>query len=253
MDVSLEKFNEPKWKRSNALARLFFESGSLKLLCGRVRTFLQEGSIEAAGATPGGMPTAWRSLKLDREKFPGMIKPCEQSPVIWLRLGFVLQSEGVVLSDSFIASYAEWRQACSEEFGGAIGVRYRRGSRPPETWPLDYFLLGRNLDFEIPSKSEVSLLPSHEGNSITSKRICADVVGRHVLALIRECVTDAVVLQKIKGLTKEMDRERYICYLTREALANALRSKYPHMREIGLPTIIRSVGTFVACSRPRRR
>lgn len=215
--------------------------------------FLKEGSIEAAGAMPEVMPMAWRSLKIVREKCPEMIKPCEQPPVIWLRLGFVLQSEGVALSDSFIASYAEWRQACSEEFGGAISVRYRRGSRPPETWPLDYFLHGRNLDFEIPSKCEVTLLSSLEGNGTTNGRICSDVVGRHALAVIRECVTDAVVLQKIKGLTKEMDQGRYICHLSRKALAIALRSKFPHMREIGLHTIIRSVGEFVACSRPRRQ
>lgn len=252
MDVSLEKFNESKWKRSNALARLFFESGNLKLLGGRVRTFLKEGSIEAVGVTPERMPTAWRSLKIVREKFPGLINPCEQPPVIWLRLGFVLQSEGVVLSDSFIASYAEWRQACSEEFAGATSVRYRSGSRPTEIWPLDYFLHGRNLDFEIPSKCEVELLGSHEEDATVEARPCCDVVGRHVLAVIRECVTDAVVLQKIKGLTKEMDRERYICYSTRKDLANALHSKYPHLRNISLHLMVRSLGEFVACSRPKR-
>lgn len=251
MKVSLEKFDEPKWRSWNALARLFFESGNTRFLAEQVRTFLREGSIERMGADREGAHTAWRSLEIVRAKFPKLKTACHQAPVIWLRLGFVMQSEGVVLSDSFIASYAEWRKADAEEFG-SIRVQFRSGSRPTETWPLDYFLHGRNLEFEIPSKFEVKLIGSLERAGTTTQRICSDVVGRHALAEIRECVADAVVRQKIKGLTKEMDRERYVCYLTREALAHALRSKYPQMRKIGVQTIIRSVGEFVACSRQKR-
>src|SRR5574343_215049 len=177
MKVSLEKFDEPKWRSWNALVRFFFESGNTRLLAERVETFFREGSIERMGADQEGARNAWRSLEIVRAKFRKLKKACHQAPVIWLRLGFVMQSEGVVLSDSFIASYAEWRKADAEEFE-SIRVQFRSGARPTETWPLDYFLHGRNLEFEIPSKFEVRLIGSHQRSGTTTKRTCSDVVGR---------------------------------------------------------------------------
>lgn len=251
MDVSVEEFKETKWQRSHALARLLFESGDIKMLGKQVRSFLKEGSTKGVETGHDGASEAWRSLEVVRDKFPWLKSPCHQPPVIWLRFGLMLQSEGAVLSNSFIVSYAEWRRVCATE-RGATKVRYRSGSTL-KIWPLDYFLLGRNLGIEIPSDEEVILLHDREAKGANKIRTLSDVVGRHSLAVIKECVIDAVVRRKIGGLTKEMDRERYICHLTRDELANELQEKYPHMGDIGFHSIVRSLGKFVACDRPRRR
>lgn len=251
MDVLVEEFNETEWQRSHALARLLFESGDIKMLGKQVRSFLKEGTTQGGDAEHDGTSEAWRSLRLVRDKFPWLKSPCHQPPVIWLRVGLMLQSEGAVLSNSFLVSYAEWRRACATE-RGATKVRYRNGSTL-KIWPLDYFLLGRNLGIEIPSDGEVSLLHEREAKGGHKDRTLSDVVGRHNLPVIKECVLDAVVRKKIDGLTKEMDRERYICHLTRNELAHELQEQYPHMCEIGYHVIVRAVGKFVACGRPRRR
>lgn len=249
MDVSIETFNETDWQSSHALARLFFESGDIKLLGKQIRDFLREGSIKGVETDTDGASEAWQSLDVVQDKFPQLQSLCHQPPVIWLRFGLMLQSEGAVLSDSFLASYAKWRSACAKACG-ATRVRYRSESTLT-VWSLDYFLLGRNIDIEMPSNDQVVLLHDREWGGGT--RILSDVVGRHALAVIKECVTDAVVRGKIVGLTKEMDHERYICHLTREELADALQERYPPMDELSFYTIVRSVGKFVACSRPRRR
>ncbi len=251
MDVLVEEFNETKWQRSDALARLLFESGDIKMLAKRVRSFLKEGSTKEVEIERDGTSETWRSLGVFRDKCPWLKTPCHQPPVVWLRVGLMLQSEGAVLSNSFIVSYAEWRRVCATE-RGATKVRYRSGSTL-KIWPLDYFLLGRNLGIDIPWDGEVSLLHEREAKGGNKNRTLSDVVGRHNLPVIKECVIDAVVRKKIDGLTKEIDRERYICHLTRNELAYELQERYPQMSEIGFHVIVRSVGKFVACGRPRRR
>ena len=250
MDVSLEQFKQTKWQRSDALVRLFFESGDIKMLGKQVRRFLKEGSTNGGEADFDGASEAWRSLEVARDKFPWLKSPCHQPPVIWLRFGLMLQGEGALLSESFIASYAKWRLACATECG-ATKVRCRSGS-PPKNWPLDYFLLGRNLGIKIPLDGEVTLLHDREANGGEKGRDLSNVVGRHNLAAIKECVIDAVVRKKIDGLTKVMDGERYICHITRDKLVTELQEKYPHLDDIGFHVIVRSVGKFVACNRPRR-
>ena len=255
--LSPKALDFPTWDCSHALACLLFEEGKIDELARAIKRFLMRGELTTDQQFPQGSNDALKQLSRVRQEYPSLGISVRQSPILWMRFGFMLQRSGVPLSDRFVRIYALWRQQHSKDLGGTM-VHWRirdpleGGLEEAMECPLDYFMHAPSLGVDIGSQIDISLCDDYEAKATRSKKeSTSDHVGRHARLVIEECIIDAAVRNRITGLTTERDGGRYICHLTRAQLVKVLRSRYPAAKQFGISTIIRTVGDFVACSRPR--
>ena len=251
-------FNKDNWKCSLALARMLFEEGKLDNLASKIREFLNQPEGGADKMFPCSSGGAIKSLVQIREQVPALNLDQKAHPVLWVRFAFWLQSRGIGLADRFLLCYAKWREECSDEFGGSHvywAARKDGGKGVTKSCPLDYFLHTPNIGIDFRTRGVILSLKHSTGmlkeQIEAPKRTDADLVGSHSLKEIKMGVNDAVANRSINGLTGNTEDGRYICYLTRKALAEALKKKYWKAQRPSVNSIERVIGKFVACSRPR--
>jgi len=260
--LEVNEFNLSSWTYPRALARLLFEGEKVGALSRQITNFFEKGKFDSDQFSKEN-GVALKQLLKTKEAFPGLHVSLKQPPILWVRFGFLLQQRGIGLSDRYLMRYAEWRDQCSKNRGGTMVRWITKSPANPENkqiskFQMDYFLHAPDLSVSIEAEQVIRL--DHDPRREVAKpgrhvkMVTEDHVGVHAMKVIEECIYKAAFLGSIKGLTSERDikRERFICHLKREELAKALSAKFSEARQFSLTTIVRTVGDFAACSRPRR-
>ena len=112
MDVK-SGFDMSTWRCAHAVARLLLEEGKAKEFAPKVKSLLkQPGALERAKPDEWD-DRAWESLCALRTSYPKLDVSLERHPLLWVRFGFCLQRSQIAISNSFLRSYANWREQCS--------------------------------------------------------------------------------------------------------------------------------------------
>ena len=247
------------WQCARALARMYFDTSNSDVLAKPIERYWKHGVLGSAVSANVQKDKGWKRIEEIKAIHPELDLSLKRDAVRWIRFGFLLQRRGVSFSDRFLKRYAQWRRESSTHFGGTT-VQWRtrhvcrNGDSEVLEYPLDYFLHAPDLDENIISEINVELFDDRvEGETGAKKRkeTTADHVGQHAQRLIGERIEEAARGAKIGGLTATKDKGRYVCHLTRLELAQKLRTKFSNMRQFSASTIMRAVGDFAACSRPR--
>lgn len=246
------------WQCARALAHLYFDSSNSEVVAKQIEFYWKSGVFGRDVSANAQKDIGWKQIEIIKRIHSRLDLSSKRIAVRWFRFGFLLQRRGVSLSDRFLKRYARWRQESSTQFGGTT-VQWRvgkvqRGDSVILEYPLDYFLHAPDLDENIFDDIEVELLDDIADGASSGerrKKTTSDHVGRHAQRLIGEKIKEAVRGAKISGLTSKKEKERYVCHLTRLELAHKLQAKFSAMSHLSTSTIVRAVGDFVACSRPR--
>lgn len=260
MDVK-SAFDMSTWRCAHAVARLLLEEGKAKDFAPKVKSLLnQPGSLECTKPDEWD-DRAWESFCALRTAYPKLDVSLERHPLLWVRFGFCLQRSQIALSNSFLWSYAKWRELCSSQRGGSNVFWETKpasfgGIPEVRNCPLDFFVHAPNVGLTV--ESDVTIRVEHtrisKKTSPSPKVLTSNHVGGRAYRSIEDRVIEAVVRRSIKGLISERDEKgRYLCSLTRDELAHALRAKYSALDHIKVSTIVRALSDFVACSWPIAR
>lgn len=247
-----EYFERDYWRSPQALARLLFEQKQIKSTATQIASVLEKSCLMDSSEDAKNDDPGWEKLLLLRQSLPMLSPSHKRHPIVWVRFGFSLQRNGIVLSDNFLHAYANWRNLRSgrktSRWVHCTSNKNTAGSNlTSDDYLLDYFIHSPCIDVDIFSDIEVTIAEGPQKPFSMSEQ-----VGSRALVLITEYVVSAAVRGSIKGLQREKDeKNRYICHLTRAKLADALRSKYPAIAQFKQSIIIRALSALTACSWPR--
>lgn len=184
-----------------------------------------------------------------------------EPPLVWIKFAFFANRNGVILSETFIKAYAQWRLTRSITYGPETIVQTMG---PPRKiienrpfaiarhkflgHPLDRFLLSSRVPLVLGEGAEWKI--SGAQTSKTNKQKLDAVktaTGENLTNNLIYCLETAVASGRIPALHNKKVEGRFLCDITKEELAILLMKVFKHRLPYRETSIKRALSTFVAC------